>query len=446
MKAKIFRSAYGRFGLRETDKLFLKHSPILKNQVSIYPDVVHQTHLGFGGAITESTAYTMMEDMPKSAYRKVVKAYFSSRGLRYNLARLHMNSCDFSLENYAYVIAPSKDLKGFDISREERWVIPFVQDAMALCPDLKVLISPWSPPAFMKDNHDMNHGGHLLPEYFQTWAHYYSLFIKELDKRGIPVWGLTVQNEPAAVQTWDSCIYSAEEERDFVKNYLGPELKDQALSYVKVMIWDHNLDILLERAVPVLSDDVANSFVWGTAFHWYVAEMPENLSKLHDLFPDKHLVFTEGCIEGGPRPGAWSSGERYARNIINDFNHGCEGFFDWNLVLNEQGGPNHVGNYCDAPILADRKTKKLIFNSSFYFIRHFSHFIRPGALRVGHTATLSTGVRLVTYLNPDGNLVIVAQNETDRPEEITYCVKEKRLADVLPSHSIATYVIEGIRK
>lgn len=157
-------------------------------------------------------------------------------------------------------------------------------------------------------------------------------------------------------------------------------------------------------------------------------------------------MFTEGCIEGGPRPGVWSSGERYARNIINDFNNFCEGFFDWNLVLNEQGGPNHVGNYCDAPILADRKTKKLIYNSSFYFIKHFSRYITPGAHRVGHTATLSEGVRLVTYLNPDGSLVVVVQNETDHAEEITLCLKEKRLADVLPSHSIVTYVVEDVKK
>lgn len=446
MKAQVIRSAFGRFCQKEADKPFQKGIPTLKNHVSIYPDVAYQTHIGFGGAITESTAYTLLEEMPKFAYREVIKAYFSPRGLRYNLARLHMNSCDFSLENYTYVKTPSKDLKDFDISREDRWVIPFVQDAMSLCPDLKVLISPWSPPAFMKDNHDMNHGGHLLPEYSEAWAHYYTLFIQELEKRGVRVWALTVQNEPAAVQTWDSCIYSAEEERDFVKNYLGPELHNHDLSYVKIMIWDHNLDILLERALPVYRDDAASAYVWGTGFHWYVAEMPENLNKLHTLYPDKHLMFTEGCIEGGPRPGVWSSGERYARNIINDFNNYCEGFFDWNLVLNEQGGPNHVGNYCDAPILADRKSKKLIYNSSFYFIRHFSRYIAPGAHRVGHTATLSEGVRLVTYLNPDGTLIVVVQNETDRAEEITICLKEKRIADVLPSHSIVTYVVEDVKK
>jgi len=441
MIASVIRSANGKFLKKETSKKSSKDNPIYENHVLINPLVTYQTHLGFGGAITEASAYTMSEQMKNTHYQEVINAYFSKQGLNYNLVRLHMNSCDFSLENYSYVQTGDRKLETFDISREERWVLPFVKEALLRSDQLKILISPWSPPAYMKTNNDMNHGGKLLAEFRNVWAQYYVKFIQELNKRNIDVWALTVQNEPAAVQTWDSCIYSAQEEGDFIKNHLGPALNKSGLNDIKVLIWDHNLDIILERAVPILSDDQASQYVWGTAFHWYVAEVPENLSKLHALFPDKHLLFTEGCIEGGPRPGAWDTGERYARNIINDFNHGCEGFIDWNLVLNEQGGPNHVGNYCDAPILADRPNQRLIYNSSYYFIWHFSRYIEPGSVRVAQQATLVDGLRLVTYRTPDDKLIVVTQNETNDDQAISYEIDRRRFVDQLPSHSITTYVI-----
>ena len=212
----------------------------------------------------------------------------------------------------------------------------------------------------MKDNAQMNHGGVLKKDMLGVWAQYYVRFIQALQKEGIHPWGVSVQNEPAAKQVWDSCLYSAEEERDFIKFHLGPLLKKHFGNEIKLLVWDHNRDIMVERVQPIYQDSLASSFVWGTAFHWYGEEVFANVGKTKALFPDKHLLFTEGCIEGGPRPGSWDTGERYARNIIGDFLQGNEGFIDWNLVLNEQGGPNHVGNYCDAPILFDRRQQTVI--------------------------------------------------------------------------------------
>ncbi|MCX5775820.1 MAG: glucosylceramidase [Firmicutes bacterium] len=403
MKIRVIRTA------KETGELLKELLPLetekhpIKSEylVTINPSISFQKHLGFGGAVTEATVFTLAAQINHASRQEVLSAYFSNEGIGYNLVRIHMNSSDFSLENYTYVISGDESLKTFDISREDRYVIPFLKEGLLFQPKLKILISPWSPPAWMKSNNDMNHGGELLPKYYQAWANYYVRFINELKKRGIPTWAMTVQNEPAAVQIWDSCIYSSEQERDFVKSFLGPTLEKNGLSDKKILIWDHNRDIILERALPILNDPIASKYVWGTAFHWYVSEASENLSKLHKLFPDKHLLFTEGCIEGGPKPGVWESGERYARNIINDFNNFSEGFIDWNLVLNEKGGPNHAGNFCDSPILADRSSQSLIYNSSFYFIGQFSKYIRPGAVRIDHKALLPTGVRLVTYRNPD---------------------------------------------
>lgn len=444
MKITVIRSSpKGERFKKVKSGVFKKVLSHQNNQVTINPNVKYQTHLGFGGAITEASAVTVIRDMKdKKIFKQVVKDYYSKEGLNYQFARIAMNSCDFAEGNYTYVQEGDVELKTFNIAREDQYVVPFLKEAMKEQKNLMVLVSPWSPPGWMKSNGEMNHGGQLLSQYAKPWAKYYVKFIQELAKRKIPVWGLTVQNEPAANQVWDSCLYTAEMERDFVKNYLGPTLAQAGMRDKKLLVWDHNRDILLERITPIYKDKKAADFVWGTAFHWYVSEASENLSKAHYDFPNKHLLFTEGCIEGGPRPGAWATGERYARNIINDFNHFNEGFIDWNLVLNEEGGPNHAKNYCDAPILADRKTQKLIYNSSYYFIGHFSKFIEPGAVRIDHSKKLSPGLRLVTYRNPDQKIVMVVQNESDIEQKVSFELLAHFHSESIPAHAIVTMIVE----
>lgn len=186
----------------------------------------YQDFMGFGGAFTESAAFTLSE-APTEVRDEAIRAYFSKdQGLGYVLGRVHIHSCDFSLENYTYVEEGDKELASFDISREDKWVVPMIKDAMRYSNEpIKILASPWSPPAFMKDTKEMNYGGKLLPEYYESWANYYAKFVHAMKQREIDIWGVSVQNEPLATQTWDSCIYTAEEERDFVKNHLGPVLE-----------------------------------------------------------------------------------------------------------------------------------------------------------------------------------------------------------------------------
>ena len=259
-------------------------------------------------------------------------------------------------------------------------------------------------------------------------------------KEGIDIWGITVQNEPDAVQIWDSCIYSGEEERDFIKNHLGPALLESGKENIKLLIWDHNRDLIVERAKAVLEDPEAAKYVWGTGFHWYVSEEFDNVGKVHDLFPDKHLLFTEGCQEGGCKVGEWFTGERYARNMIGDFNNWCEGYLDWNLVLDETGGPNHVNNLCDAPIIADTKENKLFYNSSYYYIGQFSRYVKPGAMRVYSQSDIEK-LHMVSFLNEDGTLVIVVMNESDEDKDISIKSKDEFLNVKSLNHSITTYVL-----
>ena len=229
-----------------------------------------------------------------------------------------------------------------------------------------------------RTNNQMNDGGKLKEKFQDTWAEYYCKYIEFYERDGVPIWGISVQNEPEAVQTWDSCIYTGEEERDFIKNFLGPALKRNKYLDKKLVIWDHNRDLMVERSRAVLSDPDAANYVWGTGFHWYNGDHFDEVQKVHDEFPDKELIFTEGCQEEGPHLGSWDLGERYATSIINDLNRWTVAWIDWNLLLDERGGPNHVGNYCSAPIIVNTKTQELLFQSSYYYLGHFSRFFSRG--------------------------------------------------------------------
>ena len=401
-----------------------------------------QTMLGFGGAFTEAAAITWQKLSPVVQKQVLVDYFSKTAGHGYRLCRVHMNSCDFALGNYAHVEkAGDTALKSFNIARDKQALLPFIQAARAVAGEnLHLLVSPWSPPAWMKTNGQMNQGGSLKPECRQAWARCYVKFIQAYEAEGVPVWGVSVQNEPDATQRWDSCIYSAEEERDFVRDYLGPELALAGLGRVRIVIWDHNRDLMVERASVMYADPEAAKYVWGTGFHWYGENHFDHVQQVHDAWPDKHLLFTEGCQEGGPHLGEWELGERYACSVINDLNRWAVGWIDWNLVLDELGGPNHVGNMCSAPIIVDTAHDALLHQSSYYYLGHFSRFIQPGAQRVLCAATRQN-LETTAFINQDGSIAVIAMNRTEQAIAFKLNANGQQALTELPARSIATYLI-----
>jgi glucosylceramidase len=298
----------------------------------------------------------------------------------------------------------------------------------------------------MKDSKKMVQGGKLLPEFYETWARYFVRTIEEYEKAGIPIWGLSAQNEPMAVQRWESCLYTAEEERDFIKNHLGPTLKKSGLGEKKIIAWDHNRDLIYQRASVLLSDPEAASYVWGLGFHWYETwtgspMMFENLSRVKEAFPNINLLFTEGCVEGfdQKRISDWSLGERYGRSLMGDLNAGAVGWTDWNILLDETGGPNHVGNFCFAPIHANTKTGEIQYTNSYYYLGHFSKFVLPGAKRIA-TSVNRQDLLASAFLNPDGSLVAVVMNTSDKPLDYTFWMKGKATDIKALPRSISTFI------
>ena len=408
-----------------------------------------QTHLGFGGAFTEAAAY-VMENASEEARKEILKAYFNKEtGLAYNLGRTSINGCDFSLEPYTYVEDEDVELKTFHMEREDKYVVPFIKQASEEAgEDIGILCAPWSPPAFMKNNKDMNHGGRLLRKYYGTWAKYMVKYVKGM----LNILTISVQNEPEAKQTWASCKYDPTEEAMLAVDYMYEELKKEGLEEkVKIVILDHNRDIMFRRVRETLAYKNAKDIIWGIAYHWYGSDKSEILTMAHEIYPKQHLIFTEGCVElvnnsGNTSSkagiGAWKHGEIYGHNMINDFNNYTEGWIDWNLVLDEKGGPNYVGNYCEAPIMLNTETNEVIYNISYYYIGHFSKYIKPGAKRILCLNDSDKGIYSVAYKNPDGQIIVVVQNELSKRHRLAVAVDGKGINTEVPAHSITTFIVD----
>jgi glucosylceramidase len=450
---QVYTTAKGTdYKLTKTETLKFDDKPQpTEREVYIFVDAnkKFQTMLGIGSALTDASSETFYK-LPKDKQQEFLTAFYDQqKGIGYTLARTNIQSCDFSSDTYSYVQPGDVALKTFDISHDMKYRVPFIKQAIAAAGGkLTLFASPWSPPGWMKDNNDVLHGGKLKPEYHQSWANFYVKFINAYQKAGIPVWGLTVQNEPMAIQKWESCVFTAAEERDFVKNYLGPTLHKSGMADKKLIVWDHNRDQVYQRASTILEDKEAAKYVWGVGYHWYETWTGSpmlfgNVKNVAEAFPGKNLLFTEGCIEKFDinRVNDWALGEKYGQSIIHDFNNGTVGWTDWNILLDEKGGPNHVGNYCFAPVIADTRTGQLIYTNIYYYLGHFSRFVRPGDRRVISSSNRES-LLTTAFINAQGKLAVIVMNTTDDKISYNLCIGGKAALVNSLAHSISTLIIE----
>ena len=396
---------------------------------------------GFGGAFTDAAAVTLAK-LPKESQEKVLRACFDPfEGNAYTLCRTTIHSCDYSDEMYTYDdVAGDKELKNFTIEHDQMYRIPFIKRAQEISKGkLKLYASPWSPPAWMKTNNDMLHGGKLKPEYFQTWADYFVKYIKAYEAVGIPIWGLTVQNEAMASQLWESCVFTATEEKDFVRDYLGPTLEKGGLSGVKIMIWDHNRGIMYQRAKVAYEDPKASKYIWGTAFHWYMGEHFDNVRMVHDAFPDKKLLYTEAGMDG-----SWTDAISIAKNMIMDLNNWTNGYTFWNLLLDQNRGPRHAGGKAPGElssiITANINTGEVTLNPPYYTFGQFSRFIKPGAKRIACTSN-SDNFIATAFVNPDGKIAVVILNLKDTDQMLQLWVEGKVMKLKSPAEAVITIIL-----
>ncbi len=421
-----------------------------ETEISIFinPNKEFQTFWGIGGAITDASAEVFAKLSAKKQ-DELLKAYYDQEeGIGYSLARTTIHSSDFSSGSYTYIEEGDTDLSSFSIEHDKAFRIPLIKKAISYAGGhLPLYASPWSAPAFMKTNNNMLRGGKLLPQYFDLWARYYTKFIAAYEQEGIPLWGITIQNEPMATQRWESMIYTAEEERDFLKNHLGPVMEQAGYGDKNIVVWDHNRDLISHRANTVFEDGEAMKYAWGIGFHWYEnwtggETMHDNLANITESFPDIKLLFTEGTNEkfSTKKYQYWPNAERYGRSMIMDFNRGTVGWTDWNILLDQTGGPNHVANFCFAPIHADTSTNELIYTPTYYYIGHFSKFIRPDAKRISATSSRSP-LLTTSFKNTDGSLVTVVMNKSDDDILYNFIVADQEAKVSIPARAIQTLIL-----
>lgn len=443
-------------------------------KLKIKPDQQFQTITGFGGAFTESSAH-LLNQLSIENRQKVLEAYVGESGARYSLTRTHINSCDFSLGNYSYApIAGDTNLENFSINEDRADLIPMIKDALAVSRDgFKILASPWTAPPWMKDNNDWK-GGKLLPEYYDTWALYFFKYLKAYQAEGIDIWGLTVENEPMGNDSnWESMHFTPEEMVAFTANHLGPKLEAEGQE-VKILGYDQNRDSEMEEFVHAMyADEASSKYFAGTAVHWYASTIdyfPEYLNLAHEAAPEKHLIQSEACVDA--EVPHWQEDDwywrkeatdwgwdwapehlkkdhpkyvpvyRYARDIIGCLNNWVDGWIDWNMVLDRQGGPNWVQNWCVAPVIVDPENDEVYFTPLYYTLAHFSKFIRPEAVRIGFEST-NENLMVTAAKNSDGSIVVVLLNMGEAKELLELNVNDQTAFVAISGQAIQTVVIPG---
>jgi glucosylceramidase len=473
-----------------------------------------QEILGFGGALTEASA-SVLASLSATARKAALDAYFTPDGSGYTLARTHIASCDFSLGSYQYSMTADPTLADFSVAHDEAALIPLIKDAVTSSGGtLKILSSPWSAPAWMKSPAELyipptaanGYSGTdpvLQAQYFDAYALYLSKYIQAYKAEGINIWALTPQNEPLGNGgSWETMAWSDVAMNTFLRDNLGPRLKQDGLD-VKIFAYDHNKGTpdsdYVAWARTLYTDPNTNALIYGSATHWYGSTtdvFTDSLEAVHTLAPTKPILATEGTLDGltdqGGKPASmtyeyswlqddfywtkdeydwgywWAMGSdkalhpayepvyRYARDIIVGLNHWYAGWIDWNIALDKDGGPNHVGNWCGAGMMIDETAQTIYYTPIFYVMRHFSKYIRPGATVLASTVTLPSSVPLAGYdglptdgllataaVNTDGSVVVVVFNETAAPIDYAVTAASVSVNGTAPAQSLQTLVWSG---
>lgn len=493
-----FDETYGNTCLSEKQLHWVNEQSLIKaveaRVVGLYPDYTFQTMEGWGCAMTEASCY-LLSQMTAENRQAALAKWFGPTGMNARFIRMHIDSCDYCLSEYQAVADPLADpeLNTFSINRDRQWILPIVKEALALADGhLQVLLSPWSPPYQWKTPPEFSQndaavyggtevkidttqpgrcfGGRLKKEYYPSWARYLVKFIQAYLAEGIPVGMLSLQNEASAATSWDSCLWSGEEEREFLKNHLYPELEKAGLAgKIAIFIWDHNKERAIEHIDAFMADAQAAEKVDGFAFHWYSGDHFEALDLLHRRYPDKFLMHTESCPlhmpgkilsmspgedgvlnNAGDEAASLLSPQKidhndaiaYAHDIIGDLNHGMQGWMDWNMIVDQNGGPRHVTGGFGAPLVYE-ENGSCRTTIMYEYLKAIASAFRPGAVRIGKSV-FGRDVEAAACRNKDGSYGLILLNQARSDLSVNIRMAGKILLDVaLPAESLSALCIEA---
>ncbi|WP_438348146.1 glycoside hydrolase family 30 protein [Paenibacillus sp. FA6] len=386
--------------------------------VTIDENQTYQEMDGFGASFTDSSAYLIHQVLDEEQRTELMKQLFDPQaGIGLSVLRNPMGASDYAREIYSYDDLPvnetDMELSRFSISHDEADIIPLLQEAVRLNPEMKLMASPWSAPGWMKTSGSMI-GGELKKEHYQVYADYFVRYIQAYLVNGLPTYAVTPQNEALFVPPhYPGMLMPAEAQSDFIKNYLKPNFVKNNID-TKILCYDHNWD-RPDYPLSVLTE--ANEAVDGVAWHWYGGS-PTAQSEVHQAFPNKEVHFTEGS--GGEWIPAFEPAfSNVMRTGIEILRNNSKSFVLWNMALDENNGPTVPGfgqSTCRGIVTIEQQTKKLTYTLDYYALAHFSKYIRPKAVRIDSSS--SDLIRSVAYKNTDGSTVVVLFNDSEQPENV----------------------------
>lgn len=470
LEVTVYETSESGHALKKVNEFSISYNKI---EINLNPEEKFQTITGFGGSFTEASAH-LLNKLSKENRKKILEAYFSEEGANYSLTRTTIASCDFSLSNYTYAkVENDLALEHFTIEDDKEDIIPMILEAKAISKEgFNIIASPWSCPPWMKDNKSFV-GGKLLPEFNDTFALYFSKYLEAYKKEGIAIWGVTVINEPHGNgNNWESTLFSPKEMTHFVQNHLGPKLENDGWGKIKILGYDQNRAGLQEWVDAMYKDEATSKYFAGTAIHWYESTFevfPEALQYAHNKAPNKYLIQTEACVDSEVphwQDDAWywkkeatdwgwdwasekdkylhpkySPVNRYAEDIIGCLNNQVDGWVDWNMVLDRQGGPNWFKNWCVAPVIVDAENDEVYFTPLYYVMAHFSKFMRPGAIKIGCDIN-NKDLKVTAVQNPDNSIALVIFNPTEQSYVIEINISNNKSTISIPAKALQTVIIK----
>ena len=421
--------------------------------ITLNPAEQYQTMDGFGAAITGSTCYNLLLMKPADRHAFLTETFSDKDGFGFSYIRISICCSDFSLSEYT--CCDTKGIENFALQSEEKdYILPILKEILAINPSIKVIAAPWTCPKWMKVESltdrtplDSWTNGQLNPDYYQDYATYFVKWIQAFKAEGIDIYAVTPQNEPLNRGNSASLYMEWEEQRDFVKTALGPQMKAAGLS-TKIYAFDHNYNydnIESQKNYPgkIYEDAAASQYLAGAAYHNYGGNR-EELLNIHQAYPEKELLFTETSI------GTWNSGRDLSKRLMEDMeevalgtiNNWCKGVIVWNLMLDNDRGPNREGGCqtCYGAVdINNSDYKTIIRNSHYYIIAHLSSVVKPGAVRIATTGYTDNGITCSAFENTDGTYAFVLINNNEKSKKITVSDGQRHFAYDVPGKSVTSY-------
>ena len=406
--------------------------------ITVSEETTFQDMDGFGYTLTGGSAM-LINNMAYSNRASLLEELFGSgtNSIGVSYLRISIGSSDLDPTTFSYNDLPSGQtdvsLDNFSLSPDMTYLIPTLNEILAINPDINILATPWSAPIWMKIN-SSTVGGHLLPQYYSTYANYFVKYIKGMAAEGITIDAISIQNEPENPFNNPSMVMNSSAQKTFIKDYLGPAFANENIS-TKIIIFDHNLDNI-NYPISILNDAIAHSFVDGSAFHLYAGDI-NNMSLVHDAHPNKNVYFTEQWMEA---PGDfYGDMSWHMRNImIGAPRNWSRNVLQWNLAADPNSNPHTIGGCTDCLGAITINGNSVIRNPAYYVIAHSSKFVTPGSVRIA--SNTSSDFPNVAYKTPTGKTVVILLNDSGTQSNLNINVESEPISVTIPKRSVATFI------